>query len=129
MFDYNKDDNRRREILADYFHDEGRGGITRFSGVPLSVLQTLLNERFADPDESHNSAPTIDEIRAFMTCWPRVTCHGYFVHIDRDDYRVSIEGVDYKGLPNLDWVMDFVKQFRFADEFVCNPNQLYCWYD
>lgn len=125
MFEYNKDDSRRNEILEQFLQTYVVGGVTYFSDVPLSVLQTLLDERFADPADRHEDAPTINEIRAFMTLHSGFTCHGYFVDVDRSDYRVSIEGVRFDGIPNLEMVMDFANLFRHAKTFACKEYNLF----
>lgn len=126
----NKNDNRRREILAGYLENEnGRGGITPFSGVPLKVLETLINEGFAEPDDQQNSAPTIAEMRDFMQEWPEMTAHGFIVHIERSDYSVSLEGVEFKGTPSIEMVCQFAQLFNHADDFICSPTHLYCWFD
>jgi hypothetical protein len=47
------------------------------------------------------------------------------VEVDRRDYRVSIEGILFDGLPNLEMVMDFANLFRHAKTFVCENHRLF----
>lgn len=63
-----------------------------------------------------------------MRMYPEYTSHGYAVSDTRDDYRVSIEGVE-KGSPATtnNELRDYMGLFGLADEF--NGYTMYCWFD
>jgi hypothetical protein len=103
----NKNQDRRDELLKPYFEKLEKewerkygmkggysGGIRRFDGLPVSVLEQLVEEGFVDLDEAQNESPTIREFIAFAKRAPQsIFFEGYAVHVSRDDYRLSIEGV------------------------------------
>ena len=103
--------------------------ITHFKGLALANLEKLLAEKFADPEEQQNDCPPISEIFEFMQRNPDFTAHGYAVSIKRQDYRVSVEGVELDRPPTRDEIVDFVKTFRFADDLDVEDNRLHCWFD
>lgn len=98
-------------------------------GLTLAKLETLVKENFIDLEEQQNDAPCVGDILLFMKANPRFTCHGYVVSPERDDYRVSIEGVDLNGKPTKKESKDFIALFRHADEFKCDETGCHCWYD
>lgn len=90
----NQDDERRRELLDIRPSVVDDGGIMHFEDLTLERLRHLLEEQFIDPDARQNEAPSTIEFYQFMEEWPEVTAHGYAVSIERDDYRIHIEGLD-----------------------------------
>ena len=104
------------------------GGVIPYQGMNVRTLRKLLEQNFADPEERQNNAPTIGEIYNFMKSYPSYTCHGYAVSADRDDYRVSIEGVE-KGdkTDSVEEFQSYMKLFGNADEI--NFNTMYCWFN
>ena len=145
QFKFNMDETRRLEILKPYLREDmilgRRGGkydAMYFKGLDVTALQTLVHEKFACPDDTQNSAPCIKEFLEFMKKYPFMKAHGYIITPDRDDYRVSIEGVEgsYKEIPTsktpedvLKFNEDFTAMFRHADEFEIGKGHFYCWYD
>jgi hypothetical protein len=120
----NKDYETRDKILAPY--REGRANFYRFENVPLKVLKELRDKNFLDVDDAQNYAPTIGELIEFMeNSSSTFTAHGYAVDYDREDYRISIEGLE-----SHDGV-DFkeVEEFRQADEFTLESGYFRCWWD
>jgi len=105
------------------------GGITRFAELDIGRLDALLAAGHADPLERHNEAPSIAEFREFLVAHPRFKAHGYVVDPRRDDYRLSIEGVELRDTPTASEVTAFSKMFSGADEFVTRNGKLFCWYD
>ena len=103
------------------------GGIRKYTGLNVDKLRMLIDQNFADEDERQNECPSIGEIYKFMQKHPSFTAHGYTVDIARDDYRVSIEGVDKGGEMTVEEFHDFVILFRCADEF--DIERGFCWYD
>lgn len=126
----NRDDVRRREIFAPFVSpDKPSGGITRFNHLNLEALKQLIDENFADPTERQNDSPSIQEFYDFMEKHPGCGCHGYFVDIERSDYRVSLEGIIFGGKVTIPLLLDFASQFRSASEFEVDVHYLYCWWD
>lgn len=105
------------------------GGVERYSGLTLDRLQELIDNRFINLDERQNDSPTIAEFYEFMKDHPEVKAHGYVVDSSRDDYRVSIEGLEFNGPVAMSTMLDFVKLCRYADDFLCEQNELYSWWD
>ena len=105
--------------------------ILPFRGLTAKGMATLISEGFADSEDAQNCAPTYKEIMDFIEVHPDFTAHGYIVTPERDDYRVTVEGVagytDDCGEERA-----FAKMFRRADEYECNEHgDGYCraWYD
>jgi len=125
----NKDVNKRDQILFEENFDESKysGGIRYFENLILNKLELLLKEDFIDKDESQNSSPTTKEFLEIIKKEPGLTCHGYAVSIERDDYRVSIEGIE--GQLND---IKLIEELNDADEFTImnkDPLTIYCWWD
>ena len=141
----NLDDERRQAIIREcggvieggwcgQLNDKGvfvDYDVVDFHGLTAKGMATLISEGFADPEDAQNSAPTFKEIMDFVEVHPDFTAHGYIVTPERDDYRVTVEGVE-------GWTDDceeeraFAKMFRCADEYECDERgDGYCraWYD
>ena len=125
----NSDQVRRDEILGIDYHSDYLGGTESFVGLTIDELNQLLRENFIDPYDRQNDSPTVDEFREFLTDHPEVTAHGYAVDKKRNDYRVSIEGIEFTGPVSIGTMLDFVKLCRYADEFECTQNRLRAWWD
>jgi len=120
---------RRDEILGIDSDDTYLGGTAEYYGLTIDKLNQLLEENFIDPYERQNDSPTVDEFREFLRDCPEVTAFGYAVHKRRDDYRVSIEGVEFTGPVSMVTMLEFVKLCRYADEFECTQTRLRAWWD
>jgi hypothetical protein len=130
----NRDNERREEIVyggAIEWKDHGFGGIARFHGLKIDALHKLIDENFANPEDRQNFAPSISEFAEFMENHPEFNAHGYIVHPSRDDYRVSIEGLQYTGELTNELIADFSDLCRDADDFTIDidTNTLYSWWD
>ena len=101
---------------------------TSFHDLSFSKLNQLVSEKLINLDEQQNDAPTIEEIYDFMKKYPSFTCHGYVIR-NRPDHRVSLEGVNYRGIPTIEMISDFADLFRHADDFMIQEENLYCWFD
>jgi hypothetical protein len=139
-FKYNRDQARRDAIIGDSYcpmdprdddlTDREKAHLSRsFSGLTLAQLELLFAERFIDPEDNQNVAPTAKEIFEFMWKYPKVRAHGYSISLVRDDYRVSLEGIHYRGPVSEEMKKDFKTLFQRADEKRCRKNELSCWYD
>ena len=122
----NKDFKRRSEIMngldtnKDYKH---------FEKMDLKTLRLLIKERFADPEDMQNDAPSIQEFADFLEKHPDFTVHGYTIGAERDDHRVSVEGLEFDGYYSKEDLADFIDFQRTADEFEVEPHTLRSWWD
>jgi hypothetical protein len=135
-FPFNRDFERRNAMLQPFLSTEGpfaelgvAANIFYFRDVPAEVVARLLAERFMDPDQRQNASPSSAEFLAFMQRHPGVLAHGYATSIEREDYRVSIEGVSYTGAASDELRRDAVRLFGSADECRVDGAGLYVWYD
>lgn len=128
-FEYNKHYKFRDSMLNDVYGDkQGTYDIFRFDGVTAETLQKLVDLKYADPDERQNEAPSIGEILEFLEENPDFTANGYAVTVRRDDYRISIEGVEGNSR-DFDQISRFMNMFRFADEFESGVGYQRAWFD
>jgi len=132
--DLNKDWEMRDKIIfgrtiAWQGDEEGRGGIERFEGLTFKELKLLLQLNFLDPEDRQNNSPPIWKFMEFMEQHPGTTAHGHVVSPTRADYRISIEGLEYKGQCSTEMQLEFIKLFRGADSCDTDDTSLYCWYD
>lgn len=124
----NKDSKTRDGILG-LDAARGFGGIKRFEGATFDTLRDLERRNFLHAEEAHNGAPSIGEIMAFLYRHPDFTAHGYAVDPERDDYRISLEGVSLDRKPSFEELSDFARAFRHADDFRIAEDGLFCWFD
>jgi HEAT repeat protein len=88
----NGDEARRKKLL----HVEDReyeNGLLRIDNIDHPTLQTLVDERFANPDLSQNDAPSIAAFLELMTEHPELRAGGYLIPPARSDYRVSLDSL------------------------------------
>lgn len=104
------------------------GGCARFSGMTYKTLQELVDKGYADLEDSQNDNTTLGEYLEFMKEHPRFKAHGYVVSNDRDDRRVTIEGLE-AGQVTIKEVEDFIKLDRYADEFEATQSYCRSWWD
>ena len=131
MRELTKDEPRRLKLLGITGRIRGND-IQHFDRLSLKTLKILLEEGFVDPQETQNCAPSVDEMymigQELEALGAEVTFHGYAVSPNRDDYRISLEGVEItRASPNA--TLRFVHAFRSADEFNVGAGYGYCWYD
>lgn len=126
LWELNLDYKRRNQII--FGRDEARD-CERFSGLTLETLKQLFKEKFIEPDDSQNSAPTAEQMLEFMEKHPGVTAHGYAVHHSREDYRVTIEGLEYEGDVDTELMGEFAEFANGADSLTLNGKHLYFWFD
>jgi len=65
----------------------------------------------------------------FMMEHPKFKAFGYAVSNNRDDYRITIEGLEAKDKLSAEDISDFAKVFSDADEFELTRRSARCWYD
>ena len=130
MFGLNKDINKRDEIIFGKYEPElYTGGIRRFDGLNIEQLEQLIEENFIYVNEEHNNCPSVKEIFEFMKKYPDYTAMGYTVSIRREDYRVSLDGIEKQTSATLQVEKEeFIILFGNADEFD-TVNMMYAWFD
>ena len=131
MFNLNKDVNSRDNIIfkENYSPDKYLGGICRFERLSLKNLELLIDNKFIELNQCQNNSPTTEEILEFMKKYPKYTAHGYAVSLDREDYRVTLEGVEKNtSAESKEELEDFTKLFHLADDFITD-SYMYCWFD
>ena len=109
------------------------GGITHFNSLTLQGALTLLENKFLDPEERQNLAPTVNDMIEFIKAnFPdKIGFHGYIVSPRREDVRISFEGIN--NLSNstftkkeLETIFNF---FDYADELKLARKSIWVWYD
>ena len=122
----NKDYVMRDEIIfGSYDKEKYLGGIRRTT-VPYSVMRTLFKLGFVDANESQNNSPTTQEFLelASRVCGKRnddetsIEFEIYTVSPNRDDYRITIEGMDVKiAAKNVHEVIECLNVAKLANVF------------
>ena len=129
MFNLNRGDALRQSILGVEARYE-IGGTERFEGMTLKVINELVRNNFLDLAHSFNNSPTMGYFKNFMEKYPNegLTAHGYQISPEREDYDVSIEGLEASST-NAGFISDFAKTFSNADELDSECGKQRCWYD
>ena len=115
---------KRRHKLLGLDADRNKNQLLYFEGLSAETLATLVEEGFADPDDTQNNSPSIGEFLEYMQAHPKVTAHGYIVGKERSDARVSIEGL-HSGTADAEEQIEFLEWNRGADEL----NRHRSWWD
>lgn len=131
IWDLNTDEKRRDEIIFGIYNPNAYryGGTKHFSGLTYDKLEQLWKENFLNPDDCQNCAPSIAEIMTFMKTNEGFTAHGYTVSKARNDYRISLEGIEKQGKITRKDYEAFYEMFGYADEVSASDGSLYCWFD
>lgn len=120
----------RDELLRPYVLDGGtRGGISRFRGVPLDLLEKLIIHGFVHLGKWNSCAGVQDLFLPFLLRHPGFTAHGYAVSKERQDPRIIIEGIECNTPMTIESAIDFANAFRRADDFTLSSSRARCWYD
>lgn len=126
----NRDEKVRDEIIFGKYEPEKYvGGIRRFDDLSLGNLLKLVRCEFIDVNERHNSCPHVETILLFMERYSGYFASGYAVSAERDDYRVSLDGLKKTGILTEVEKADALSLFGKADDFRLDENGLYCWFD
>lgn len=128
MYELNKDYHRRDEIVG-LKNKKYVAGIKRFQGLSFDQLDSLVEENFISLEDKPTFAPNAQEIYDFLKDNPDFTVMGYLVSPDREDYRISLDGVELKRKPTVDEIIEFVALFRLASDFKCNLKTCYAIFD
>jgi len=131
QFPYNTDYVRRNAVLdiePEWGKDEWDDTV-HLEAIRLEQLETLVTEKFIDPEGRQNESPSTQEFLDFMRKHPATVAQGYLFAIKRPDYRVTLVGlfVDREFVtPQLLW--DFEQLCSEADELDTRAD-LYSWWD
>ena len=125
---YTEEQDKERSELAGVNDKNFFGGCASFSGMTYNTLQTLVDKGYADPEDSQNDSPTLGEYLEFMKEHPRFKAHGYVVSNNREDRRITIEGLE-AGQVTIKEVEDFINLDRYADEFEATQDYCRSWWD
>jgi len=116
-------------IFGEYNKDKYSGGIRPYDALTVEQLKDLHESGFLDLETAQNYSPSIGEFIEFMENHDNFVAHGYVVSVERDDYRVSVEGIKKEGDISEQDIIDFATFARYADDFICDKEKLYCWWD
>jgi len=129
MFAYNHDQATRDAMLGICPNADYLGGVETIKGVKLDVVEQLIDQRFADPDEAQNNSPTISGFVDFMREHPRAVLNGYAVESRRFDYRVSFDCILLPD-PSEAEVAEFARCFAgSSDDFGVGEDDVWAWWD
>ena len=129
-YEFNMDADLRDMIIfgEPYMEDRYMGGVRHFSCIDTETAHKLMDNGFLDPQEYQNCSPDVKDLVEVAEKYPEMYLFGYTVSPDRDDYRVSIEGLKgYKPFKSLEDAEDFIGLCRYADDFSIDPP--YAWWD
>lgn len=122
----------RAGILRSGAHYRGGDldGYASYDSLTPATARVLLEKGYAFADDTQNDSPTFLEMTEFCERHPGFTLYGYVIGDDRDDARVTAEGIQGTA-QDVDAMLDFVEMFRSADEcdFDRETRSCYCWYD
>ena len=115
----NKDYIQRDEIIfGSYKPGRYSGGCAR-AEIDGKTLLELVKRDFIELDECQNDSPTTKEfIEAFNGVEDYISYEVYAIEHARDDYRVTVEGVNVRMPENMKTrFFKIVSSFGYADEF------------
>lgn len=126
--------NEREQIVFGMNYSPARyeyGGISYFDDMDTATARKLMDLGYINPDDAQNCAPISREMIEFCENTPgNWYLHGYVVSKDRNDSRITFEGVGSNDILNADQALEFYEMFRFADELEAHiGGTAYCWYD
>lgn len=113
-----------KAFVPDRYREFGwTGGVMHYENMDVETLKQLIEKGYADPNDRQNCAPCIKDFVALMEKYPTLKAHGYVVERERNDARISVEGVEGE-CPS-----EVSKMFKDADDCIYENGQLYVWYD
>ena len=127
----------REKILQPYLYPSSDTLMHGWSGrsrhvhsVPPDVIELLIQKGYLKRNESQNESPTTEQFLRFMKRWRQYTvlAHGYEISKERDDCRITIEGIEVEHPPTI-------RDHRFAEDWfeltngADECNEFSCWWD
>ena len=104
------------------------GGCAQFQGITYGILKKLVDKGYADPEDNQNGSTTLGEYLEFLRTHPGFRVHGYIVANDRNDRRITVEGLESYDI-TLNELCDFIALERYADEFEATQSYCRSWWD
>lgn len=106
FFCFNRDEKRRLEIVGVDSPDFEFGGCHRMC-ASYEKVNLLFKEHFIDPTDQQNASPTAKRFLLWASKWLqkynlKISFLIYLISPDRDDYRVSIEGMIVESEETID---------------------------
>ncbi len=110
------------------------GGIRYFDDASPSQIRHLLEAKLMNGNDKQNLAPCARAMLKFCEKHANEAewyLHGYAVSWNREDCRVSIEGIcTHKPVYDEKLIKEFRKFAKYADDCTAVLGEpLYCWYD
>lgn len=129
-FKINKDTQRRNRILGITFDwEKVSSGTMSLERIDVKTLELLFRERFIDPNEKQNESPTAIQFLSFMQKYPVVLAQGYVVSPNREDYRITIDGLSVQpSYASGELKLAFFEFCKDADELNIEDG-LRAWWD
>ncbi len=106
----------------------GAYDIFNFEGLEFEDAKECVRKGWLNLNENQNESPTVGEIIEFLRSNPSFSAIGYVVNPEREDTRISFEGVIAIKEPTPEEYKAYVDMFRTADEFD-NEMPFRAWYD
>ena len=134
-FIYNLDSQTRDRIIfgTPVEWQNSMSGAQRFQSLTIEKLEQLISQGFANPLDAQNFSPTITELLEFAHRQAdkgfEFIFEGYVISPQRPDYRVSIDGLVYRGICSTDLIFDFQEFVGEPDEIDINSSYLRAWWD
>lgn len=134
-FTYNLDSDTRDMIIFGTIveWENSMGGAQRFHNLTTEKLQQLVSQGFANPAHAQNFSPTINDLLEFAQRQAsngfEFTFEGYVISPQRSDYRVSIDGLCYRGICSTELIFDFQEFVGTPDELDIDSDYLRAWWD
>lgn len=115
----NHDYRRRDEIIFGGYDPKEYCGGCRRGIISYDVLKQLMDEHFIDKTECQNDSPTAQDFLDYTEFFrDDTTFEIYAISPERDDYRVTVEGVQVDiDDTEHDKITSCVEVFHWADEF------------
>lgn len=132
QFHYNLDyENRDNLLKLDVNWEDKMNRVVKFEPIRKDTLESLINQKFINPEDRQNESPTVIEMLEFMRKYPVVFVYGYAVTPKRRDYRVSLEGMAVNQEDVTDELKEAFLEFcRTATEVHTEGvNGLLSWWD
>lgn len=125
---YTDEQDKERKELCGVDNKNFFGGCATFEGIDYKTLKLLVDKGYADPEDNTNGSTTLGEYLDFLKRNPSFTAHGYIISNDREDRRITVEGLEAENATQLE-VENFIELDRMADEFEANTRYCRSWWD
>jgi hypothetical protein len=119
----------RDKIVKPFLTGKDYGDVIGFNDMPLTVVKQLIQLKLLDMGEWNNCAGVKKMFLPFLKRNPEFRAHGYVVSPERQDSRITIEGVEKDSQLSKDELIDFATTFQAADDLRVTEDYAYCWYD